>query len=377
MTQNIYCPMIHSGLNIFLKGQDNVLTFNQCCLSTTKLTAPQDTSAIWQDIAFQDIRKRNDENVWLDGCKQCQHIENAGLKSFRQSMIEAFGIKRNLSGPQRIDFLFDRSCNLACRTCGTHSSTFWEKHLKDNNLPVVIRNKSVDNYSRIKQLIETLDLSNLQQAQFCGGETLLGNTYWNVAQLLADHVPDAKNNLLLGFQTNGTQPIDEKYYNLIEKFKLVKLMISIDGVNDRFDYLRWPASWNQLVDNIMHLRETLPSNVMFYIQETTSCLNLFHFGEVEKWVRSNFNTNRFGDYTDHSTQLAMHSYLGVNIITQEYVDAIKNTNKFQFVSSSWKENPQQIKNFIQETEKFDRIRGQDWKKTFPEVADFYSRYFYK
>lgn len=374
MSQDIHCPMIHGGLNIFLKGPDNQLRFNQCCLSTTQMAMPPDPSTVWQNILLKDIRKTNNENVWLDGCWQCHQIENAGIKSFRQSMIEAFGVEKNLSGPRRIDFLFDRGCNLACRTCGSHSSTFWEKHLRDNNLLIGAVSKPTDNFDKIKQVLETLDLSNLTQAQFCGGETLMGNNYWHTAQLLADLVPNAKNNLLLGFQTNGTQFIDEKYYSLIEKFKLVKLMISIDGIQDQFEYLRWPANWNQVTDNIFKLREKLPGNVMFFIQETTSCLNLLHFGEVSNWVKQNFNTNKSGDQTDHSTQLAIHSYLDVNNITQEYVDAIKNTNMFQFVSSEWAENPERIKTFIRETEKFDQIRGQDWKKTFPEVANFYSRY---
>jgi len=373
MEQSIHCPMIHSGLNIFLKGHSNNLQFNQCCLSTTQLVTPVDPAQIWHNVSLQKIRKLNDENTWLDGCWQCRRIEDSGLKSFRQSMIKGLGSEKNLSGPQRIDFLFDRSCNLACRTCGPESSTFWQKHLRDNHLPVIDITPT-DNFIKIKQLLETLDLSNLKQVQFCGGETLMGNTYWNVAQLLADLVPGAKDNLLLGFQTNGTQPIDEKYYSLIEKFKLVKLMISIDGINDRFDYLRWPASWNQVADNILNLRDKLPGNVMFYIQETTSNLNLFYFGEVANWVNNNFDTNRFGDETNHSTQLAVHNYLDVNNITQEYVDAIKDTNKFQFIKSNWAENPEKIKTFIRETEKFDKLRGQDWKKTFPEVANFYSRY---
>jgi len=282
-----------------------------------------------------------------------------------------------LSGPQRIDLLFDRSCNLACRTCGPQSSTLWEKHLRDNNL---LNDKKFiplinDNSNIIKGILQTLDLSNLEQIQFCGGETLLGNTYWNVAQLITDLVPNAKDKILLGFQTNGTQPIDEKYYDLIEKFKLVKLMISIDGTRDRFDYLRWPANWNQVTDNIFNLREKLPGNVMFFVQECTSNLNLFYFNEVENWIKSNFNTNRFGDPVDHTTQLAAHGYLNVNNITQEYVDAIKDTNSSQFIDPNWKENPIKIKEFIAKTEMYDQLRGEDWKKTFPEVASFYSRYF--
>jgi hypothetical protein len=376
MTKNIHCPMIHGGLNINLKSQTNTLSYNQCCLSTTELAIPATPSLLWNGSSLQNIRKINNENTWLDECWQCQHIESAGIKSFRQSMIEGLGVEKNLPGPQRIDLLFDRSCNLACRTCGPESSTMWEKHLRDNNL---LNDKKFiplvnDNFNTIKKVLETLDLSNLTQIQFCGGETLMSNSYWKTAQLLADLIPQAKDKILLGFQTNGTQPIDEKYYDLIEKFKLVKLMISLDGTQDRFNYLRWPANWNQVVENISNLREKLPGNVMFFVQECTSNLNLFYFNEVEHWIRKNFDTNRFGDTVDHTTQLARHGYLDVNNITKEYFDAIKDTQMFQFISPNWEENPIKIKEFIAQTEQFDRLRGEDWKKTFPEVASFYSRY---
>ena len=369
---SIYCPMIHGGLNIDLKA-DAKLAYNQCCLSTSEYKLVEVDRVNWQDNSLVQRRNTNDNNQWLSDCWQCENLEKVGLKSFRKSMIEKFGVERNLSGPQRIDLLFDRGCNLACRTCEPRSSTFWIKHLKDNNLytPEYLQ---VDNVDRIKNILKNLNLENTRMIQFCGGETLMGNTYWQTAKLLTELVPDSKMNLELGFQTNGTQPIDPKWFDTIEKFKLVKLMISIDGVGDRFEYLRWPASWNQTVDNIMKLRETLPNNVMFFVQECTSCLNMYYFNEVGNWVKENFATNREGDRTDHTTQLAQHRYLNVQTITQEYFDALKDTPIINAVGNNWNENPSMIRMFLNETEKFDKIRGQDWKKTFPEVAEFYQRY---
>ena len=369
---SIYCPMIHGGLHVNLKVDDQ-LGYNQCCLSTSIMQFVEEDRVDWQHTSLVQRRNQNNNEQWLSGCWQCENLEKAGVKSFRKSMIEKFGVQQNLTGPQRIDLIFDRSCNLACRTCGPRSSTFWIKHLKDNNLPAPDY-PQVDNISRIKNILENLNLENLSMVQFCGGETLLGNTYWQTTELLAKLVPNAKTNLELGFQTNGTQSIDPRWFEVIEKFKLVKLMISIDGVGDRFEYLRWPANWNQTVDNLMKLRETLPSNVMFFVQECTSCLNMYHFNEVGDWVKKNFATNREGDPVGHTTQLANHDYLHVKNITQEYADALSGTPISNVLGSSWKENPASIQRFIQQTEQFDQLRGQDWKKTFPEVAEFYQRY---
>ncbi len=369
---DIFCPMIHGGLNVNLKANSK-LGYNQCCLSTTPLTFVKKDSIDWIGKDFVEIRQTNNSNQWLPGCWQCETLEKVGVKSFREAMIDKFGSDQNLSGPQRIDLLFDRSCNLACRTCSPSSSTFWEKHLKDNNL-LTMELPPTDNVSRIHSILKNLNLENLGMVQFCGGETLLGNNYWQTAQLLTELIPNSKTQLELGFQTNGTQLIDPKWFKVIEKFKIVKLLISLDGVGERFEYLRWPASWNQVTDNILNLKETLPSNVMFFIQECTSCLNLYYYNEVHDWANSNFVTNREGDAIGYTTQLAVHPYLNVSNITQEYVDAIAHTPMINVIGRNWKENPTKIKMFLTETEKFDKFRGQNWKKTFPEVAEFYRRY---
>lgn len=370
---SIYCPMIHGGLNINLRDSSGQLGYNQCCLSTSTLVRDDQDVINWHSPVLQQSRRTNEQGVWLPGCWECERLEKAGVKSFRKSMIEKLGTETKLSGPKRIDLLFDRSCNLACRTCGEWASTLWTRHLRDNNLPHQWTDQP-DNLGKIKRYLSNLDLSNLEVLQFCGGETLLGNTYWNTAEFVADLVPQAKQNLEIGFQTNGTQPINPRWYDVIERFKLVRLLVSIDGVGDRFEYLRWPGNWNQTVDNLFELRERLPSNVMFFVQETTSCFNLYHFDEVGSWVRDNFSANREGDPISHSTQLAIHQYLNVNNITQEYRDALAGTPQLETIDPNWQERPGTIRNFIQQTNKFDQLRGQDWKKTFPEVAEFYRRY---
>ena len=374
---DIYCPMIHGGLNINFK-QTNTFTFNQCCLSKVELTTPADSNRFWDHKKLIEIRNQNNENVWNEGCWECERLENAGLSSFRKSMIDKFGIKKNISGPQRIDLLFDRSCNLACVTCGPSHSTFWQKHLKEHNISIPIEhttNKS--SMPEIFQILKSMDLSNLEMLQFCGGETLMGNTYWKTAEFIADLIPDAVNKIEIAFQTNGTQPIDKKYYNIIEKFKLVKFFISLDSVQERFEYLRWPASWNQVVDNIMSWREDLPVNVMFFVQETTSCLNLYHYRDVPNWIKNNFSKNRLGDPIEYATQLAMHEHFNVNNITVEYFDIIKDTPMKNVLVNDWQENPDKIKNMLRMLNRNDNIRQTNWVKTFPEVAEFYSRYFNK
>lgn len=363
--------MIHSGLRLNFKGPH--ATASHCCLQQSSF--PVDvTTKFWDDPQFIPLREKNKQNVWDPECINiCRGMEAAGQHSFRTGMNSAFGEERTVStGPKRIDLMFDISCNLACRTCGPWASTFWQKHLKENGKWKQLV-ASPQSQNDIVLALKNLDLSNLQMLVFCGGETLLGQTYWEIARWLADAVPYAKQQLTLCFQTNGTQPIHSRNYELIDKFKLVKLHFSLDGCSKQFEYLRWPASWNQVVSNIMQIRETAPSNVMFHVEETVSIFNLFYLNALEAWTSTQFTTNREGDVINHNKHVATGKFSLVNC-TQEYVDAMQNSRYRSLIPAGWKETPSNIASMISEIKQFDTFRNQSFEQTFPEVAEFYHRY---
>jgi len=367
---DLYCSMINAGLELNLKGMN--ATAQHCCLRNTRF--PIDiTTDFWNDSRFIPLRDINKQNVWAPGCENCQSLEAAGQTSLRQGMNSNFGISEyDRSGPTRIDLMFDISCNLACRSCGPWSSTFWQKHLKEHsewNQPV----GSPQQHNNVITSLEKLDLSNLRMLVFCGGETLLGQAYWEVARWLADNVPNAKQQLTLSFQTNGTQPIAPRNYDLINRFHLVKLHISLDGVGEKFEYLRWPAEWNQVVDNISQIKQTAPSNMMFLIEETISIFNLWYTDELSNWVQQNFTTNREGDIVNHTKHLAKDTF-SLDACSQEYVTAMQQSNNKHLVSASWQESPVKIQYMIDQIKKFDHFRSQSFAKTFPKVAEFYARY---
>jgi sulfatase maturation enzyme AslB (radical SAM superfamily) len=221
--------------------------------------------------------------------------------------------------------------------------------------------------------ISKYDLSNLKQLVFCGGETMLGNEYWKVASWLAHNVPNAKQQLTVCFQTNGTQPLRLENHATIKKFHLVKMHISLDGVGDRFNYIRWPADWNQVTDNILSIRQTAPNNVMFVIEETISIFNLAYLEELDSWVKNNFVDNREGDVINHTRHLAHKTFNLLNL-SLEYVDAVAKTNYKNLIPNNWVENSGVIKSMINEIKRFDTLRNESFEKTFPEVAEYYARF---
>jgi len=364
----IHCPMIHGGLQINLKKSPKHTYINHCCLRGDLIPSDQ----LWQEPTLASLRELNQSEQWHPGCWTCQGNEAAGLTSFRTGMLKQFGVKTNLSGPQRLDLMFDVGCNLACRTCGPELSTYWQKHMLDHGLPLRRVPTTASRADDMIKLLEQMDLSNLGQVVFCGGETLLGQGYWRVADALADLVPNARDRLTVCFQTNGTQPISDRNYDTIEKFQLVRLNISLDGVGERFNYLRWPADWNQVTDNILKIRQTAPPNVMLLIEETLSIFNLFYTNELKDWLRNNFSTDGRGDVIEHTQHVATGNFT-IEGITQEYFDALPADTK-KLMLPNWREQPFIIHRALAEIRKFDAIRNQNWQHTFPDLIDFYKRY---
>lgn len=363
--------MIHSGLNLDLKGSS--AQAQHCCLrkSFTKIDI---TKNFWFNEQFQPLRQLNLENKWDPQCNNCRQLEELNLPSFRTGTNDGLGIygKTDLTGPVRLDLMFDISCNLACRTCGPHSSTYWQKHLKENNRwdkPVFAPRKK----DEVISALSNIDLSNLRMLVFCGGETLLGQEYWDVAEWISNQVPDAKKNLTLCFQTNGTQEIHPKNYKIIDKFFLVKLHVSLDGTEDQFEYLRWPASWAQVVDNLNTIKDTAPSNLMFLIEETISIFNLPYINRLDGWVKQNFTTNRERDIVNHTRHFA-HGIFSLSSMSSEYADAMLNTKYKNFVPENFKENNNLISTMLSEIKKYDQYRNQDFTKTFPLLADYYAKW---
>ena len=296
------------------------------------------------------------------------------MQSFRQGMNQGLDINGqfDLSGPVRLDLMFDISCNLACRTCGPHSSTFWQKHLQsvgEWNQPIFTARKK----NEIIDYLEKVDLSNLRQVVFCGGETLLGQEYWEVSRWLTDRLPDSKTNLTLCFQTNGTQDISDRHFDVIEKCKLVKLHISLDGTGPQFEYLRWPASWNQVTDNLFALKERLPCNVMFLVEQTISVFNVLYIGQVDDWIRKSFATNRENDPVDSSKHLAVGIFRIENS-SREIRELLQQRPEHTFFGPTWQENPENITMMLKKIKKFDHIRQERFQDVFTEAFDAFRRF---
>lgn len=273
------------------------------------------------DPYLNEIRASWDSGIVPIACNACTSKPN------RMDGSNAWYQNNNLSNSAveltRIDYWTGDQCNLACAICGPNYSSAWKQELK---LPP---NKAV-----INKIWATINLQHIKQIHFNGGEPLLSKEHVK----LLHSIPN-KSKVQLNYNTNGTILPSVELQNLWAEFHLVTIDFSIDDVDDRFEYQRYPAKWKHVAANLQWYINNAPVNCMFAVNTTVSILNQANIPELTNWLEKNFSTNRVTDPIEFRQQPAT----GVFAINGNRGHAL------QFLTNC------------------DTRRGTNWQTTFPEL----------
>jgi hypothetical protein len=151
----------------------------------------------------------------------------------------------------------------------------------------------------------------------------------------------------INYNTNGTIRASAELQDLWQQFQLVQLDFSIDDVEDRFEYQRYPAKWAQVTDNLIWYIDTAPHNCMFAVNTSVGILNHANIDALKSWLQRNFAVSRFTDPIEHRTQ-PTSGVFSLNDVEKR---------KSKIVST---------------LDSLDQRRGTDWRATFPELIKLLS-----
>jgi len=173
----------------------------------------------------------------------------------------------------------------------------------------------------------------------------------------------------LAYTTNGSIFPDDDVLELWSKCKNVKIGISTDGIEDRFQYMRWPLKWDKWTRVVERFKTETDSNVRFHINYCVTPLNAFYVYETNEWLDKNFSKH------------ADDSPISFNFIRSEgTVDAActpeslreeiyKRLGDDHVVSNILKELPvMDDRHMLSHLDFWDPIRKLDWRKIFPDSA---------
>lgn len=364
-----------------------------------------DIDDIWNLKSLRVFRQKMINGEKPSACASCWSEEAIGKKSKRQKENELYleKFKERIASakindgcitkePVYFDFRAGNTCNLKCRSCsGYFSSTFarevverWDDSFKfksqmSPNSTVMMNWFKTDQF-KINILKMMPDLEHVYVA---GGEPTL---IPEVLTLLHACIESKKSkNILLRYHTNLSH-IPEKFYSLISQFGRVSIGISLDGFGDKLTYLRHPLSWSTVEQNL-NLVSKLPIETDIIVNCTVTLVNVlyleelieyFHLASDKKIRQAGFSIN-----IAHEPE-----YLNINILSPELkavaIGRIQKIIDRQNLSQTLREDlisiieymstisPENVKtlreDFVDYTIYLDRIRGESFENTFPELA---------
>ena len=235
-----------------------------------------------------DIEKiRSDllSGVRTSACQKCWSIEdqNQDSRRIQENRFLDWKLDRDLvdiqhdcvSGHSKTlmyQIRLSNLCNQACVTCDSAASTKWAEIEKKMN--IVPFQSTFLNLDDLK-----IDFKTAQRINLLGGEPMFDPRSFQLLEKLLDHGNDQ---CFISFVTNGSVQLNDLQKNILKSFQNLNICLSIDGIGKRFEYMRWPGKWNELLYNLDQYK-TITHN--FSVSYTISSVNAIYYDETIAWFK--------------------------------------------------------------------------------------------
>lgn len=430
--KNIFCNTPWYELHIYWDGSLGI-----CCQEDHKLYSSASKQYNIATMSIRDwfnsepvrnFRQRISSNNQLSECTRCYLEESHGgnsrrlksnLKSViftRQAFDESFKQSpgyQNFINPDGftrthpIDLHIDLGnyCNLACKMCNAQaSSTIASQEVKwgiANSKQYLGTDwtRSPEVWQSFKD--QLLEIPNLKNIHFMGGETLLTNRFEDLVDWLTLH---KRFEVCFSFVTNGTV-FNLELVNKLKKFQRVGIEVSIESVDEHNAYQRQGTNTDQVLDNIKqyqtHCNNT---SITVALRPAPSALTIGYYVGLLQFaldnqlvVKSNLCYEpRFlnAEILPSKTKLLYQAYYQEFLTQFDNVKAdidynASDLNNYQLIIKEHAEmclailqtpEPEdyqtQIKNLVNHCRKWDDVYGYDARALYPELTEILDQYGY-
>jgi len=327
-------------------------------------------------------------------CNFCYAHEDAGPHSFRRYSIEHFGKYFDESMAMThedgavdemrmryFDIRFSNICNFKCRSCGSEFSSQWaleDKKTWNPDGPIIMH---VDNEEGgiLQEILEQVEYIDI--AYFAGGEPLITPEHYVILEEL---IRLGKTDTVLRYNTNASTVSykDKDIFDLWKHFDKVELSCSIDHFGQRAEMMRHGTDWGRVERNLKTFRSL--DYVSFQMNTVLSIMNYYTLHEFYEYMngvglfdydKDFYNSLYLAANPKHYCAQALPKHMkeiAANKLLAGYkgdraVDQlIKSGTEFAALNDTWDDVK---KDFFHMTYRLNKLRGEDFFKVFPELAE--------
>lgn len=368
----------------------------------------------------------NIENLGKD------HFSDRHYKSANEGMgiwqrfdeVVASGLGENIN-PSYMEIAFENICNFKCSYCSPDVSSRWMEEVQQHG------------HYELQDGTKHHDLSWLRQAgrypihhkeqnpyidafwewwpelyqqldtfRITGGEPLLSKNTWRIIDYVLEHPrPEFRLaiNTNLGVPTEVIDKLIEKINLLHGKIREVSIFTSAESVGAQAEYSRFGMDWQLFTSNIERLLSSTPSTMRLFFMTTVNLLSVGTFdkfleflmdlrqrySQSRKYNRIGFNIaylrwpqHQLITLLDAAERLRFEERLRVVLRTLApsdsqlgtfYLEEADQVERLINFMNSREPDPAQLKNLVTFFDEYDRRRGTNFGKTFPELTVVYEQ----
>lgn len=365
MTTQTDCALPWHHVRVNTRGQYSV-----CCRheqpAGEQINIHQHPVQVWRTSEYlESVQNSLNQGTQHSGCASCWTHEAQGITSLRQKTNQDYALLGPREPGQLLNVEIDvgNLCNLRCLMCNEASSSAIlaeNRRLGINQL----QQKDLDWTDVSWQHIQGLIDQRPRVLSVLGGEPMYNR---RLLQLLNGIPQDQAKTMMLHLVTNGTTS-DPEWQQTLSRFRLVRLMFSVDAVGELYNYMRHGADWSQTVANIQQL--TSLRTVKPVVHCVVQNLNIAQLGPLINWASQQQLYLQFD-------LLQQPAWLQINCLPkpaqQQALDAVESLlqtslaqHHRQFLESCVRllavdPDPQQWQQFLLQVRPRDQLRGTNFE----------------
>jgi sulfatase maturation enzyme AslB (radical SAM superfamily) len=276
LTNRKFCPVPWTGLMYNFDGN-----LKNCIRSSAPIGNIHDRPIEEIVNSVQNIHTRFNMIINEPGprCSPCYDLETE-KNSFDIISDRVFYLKELKTVPlntynqpttfdlHTVDVRWSNLCNFSCVYCGPEFSSQWA-----NELAIKINTPEEEKKQQFKEYIFK-HAEQLKHVYMAGGEPLLMKENLEFLELLKEKNP----NVNLRINTNLSK-VDTQIFGLLNKFKNVHWIISVESMEQEYEYIRHGGKWQDFLNNLALIRSAnhkISFNMLHFIlnyQSIFSCID--------------------------------------------------------------------------------------------------------
>lgn len=289
LTNKSFCPLPWTGFYYQMDGE-----VKNCTQSYESIGNIQqdDISGILMSDKNLTVRKEMLDDGKPKSCAGCYKTEQglnklSGVMSSRlyyltqlkKVPLSTYSIDNDFD-LRHVDLRWQNTCNLACVYCGPLASSRWERELG-----VSSPKPDSDRYHQMKEYV-IQNAHKLLNVYLAGGEPLLMTENEEFLRHLLVCNPGVE----VRVNTNLNN-IETKVFALLTQFPNVHWTLSVESMEEEFEYIRYGAKWKDFLRNldlISNLKHKITFNMLWFILNPYSL-----FETIDYFMDKGFGPNSF------------------------------------------------------------------------------------